>query len=68
MNLSRYKLNKDEESILQKGLNFIPTPNREHEAKLFKTLQKTNQMKKNNLHINFQDQVKDANQKIMKYI
>ena len=30
INLSKYKLNKDEEKLLNKGLNFIPTAVREH--------------------------------------
>ena len=34
VNLSNYKLTKAEESLLEKGLNFIPTPNQEHEAKI----------------------------------
>ena len=34
VNLSQHKLTRDEESILQKGLNFIPTPTRGHEAKI----------------------------------
>ena len=34
VNLSKYKLNKDETSILEKGLNFIPTPTREHKARI----------------------------------
>ena len=34
MNLSNYTLTKAETSILEKGLNFIPTPNREHEARI----------------------------------
>ena len=34
MNLSNYKLTKHETSILEKGLNFIPTPSREHEVKI----------------------------------
>ena len=34
VNLSIYKLTKAEESLLEKGLNFIPTPNQEHKAKI----------------------------------
>ena len=34
VNLSNYKLTKTETSLLEKGLNFIPTPNREHEARI----------------------------------
>ena len=34
VNLSNYTLTKAETSILEKGLNFIPTPNREHEARI----------------------------------
>ena len=34
VNLSTYKLNRSEESLLEKGLNFIPTPHQEHEAKI----------------------------------
>ena len=34
MNLSTHPLNTDETSILQKGLNYIPTPSREHEARI----------------------------------
>ena len=34
VNLSNYSLTKAETSILEKGLNFIPTPNREHEARI----------------------------------
>ena len=34
MNLSKYTLNQPEISILEKGLNFIPTPTMEHEAKI----------------------------------
>ena len=34
VNLSTYKLTKSEESLLEKGLNFIPTPQQEHEAKI----------------------------------
>ena len=30
INLSAYKLTKNEENLLNKGLNFIPTPSREH--------------------------------------
>ena len=32
--MSNYQLNKHESSILQKGLNFIPTPAKEHEARI----------------------------------
>ena len=34
VNLSTHQLTKDETSILNKGLNFIPTPAIEHEAKI----------------------------------
>ena len=34
INLSTYSLTKGESSILEKGLNFIPTPSKEHEAKI----------------------------------
>ena len=34
VNLSKYTLNQSEISILEKGLNFIPTPSKEHEAKI----------------------------------
>ena len=34
MNLSNYKLNKEETKILEKGLNFIPTPQKEHPVKI----------------------------------
>ena len=34
VNLSNYKPNQHEISILEKGLNFIPTPTMEHEAKI----------------------------------
>ena len=34
VNLSNHTLTKAETSILEKGLNFIPTPNREHEARI----------------------------------
>ena len=34
VNLSNYTLTKAETSILEQGLNFIPTPNREHEARI----------------------------------
>ena len=34
VNLSNYTLTKAETRILEKGLNFIPTPNREHEARI----------------------------------
>ena len=34
VNLSNYKLTKAEESLLEIGLNFIPTPTQEHKAKI----------------------------------
>ena len=34
INLSNYKLKQHEEQILNKGLNFIPTPAREHPANI----------------------------------
>ena len=34
VNLSNYKLNKEETKILEKGLNFIPTPLQEHPVKI----------------------------------
>ena len=34
VNLSNYKLTTAETTLLEKGLNFIPTPYQEHEAKI----------------------------------
>ena len=34
VNLSNYKLNTHEQSLLELGLNYIPTPNKEHPAKI----------------------------------
>ena len=34
VNLSNYKLNKDETKLLEKGLNFIPIPQKEHPVKI----------------------------------
>ena len=38
INLSKYQLTPGEISLLSKGLNFIPTPKREHPAKLLQDI------------------------------
>ena len=38
INLSQYKLNQDEISLLSKGLNFIQTPKPDHPAKILQDL------------------------------
>ena len=38
INLSRYKLTPGEISLLSKGLNFIPTPKKDHPAKLLQDI------------------------------
>ena len=37
-NLSNHQLSKDEMNLLSKGLNFIPTPRRDHPAKMLQDI------------------------------
>ena len=38
INLSRYQLTPEEKALLSKGLNFIPTPNKEYPAQLLQDI------------------------------